>query len=74
VTRAEFAIITLLFLLGGGLFWRIERVSQTEGSAGRTPAVAPSSSRRSSPWSRSANSQNRVSIVLNALRLSRSVK
>jgi adenylate cyclase len=27
VTRVEFAIITLLFLLGGGLFWRFEHAS-----------------------------------------------
>jgi adenylate cyclase len=39
VTAAELAIITLLFLLGGGLFWRYDRASETghgtpSGSAG----------------------------------------
>jgi TolB-like protein/Tfp pilus assembly protein PilF len=38
VGRAELAILTLLFLLGGGLFWRYQHTSETPGY---NPAVAP---------------------------------
>lgn len=41
VTGAELAIITLLFLLGGGIFWRYERASEPAPSAGAGPASAP---------------------------------
>ena len=42
VSRAELAIITLLFLLGGGIFWRYDRASE-EVQATRTPVAAPTS-------------------------------
>jgi TolB-like protein/cytochrome c-type biogenesis protein CcmH/NrfG len=42
VSRAELAIITLLFLLGGGIFWRYDRASE-EIQATRTPVAAPTS-------------------------------
>jgi len=38
VTGAELAIITLLFLLGGGIFWRYERASEPVPSATAVPA------------------------------------
>ena len=41
VTRTELAILTLLFLLGGGIFWRYQRASDVP-STGATPAVASS--------------------------------
>ncbi len=36
IGRTEFAILTLLFLLGGGLFWRYQHVSETT-----TPVASP---------------------------------
>jgi TolB-like protein len=42
VSRAELAIITLLFLVGGGIFWRYDRASE-EIQATRTPVAAPAS-------------------------------
>ena len=42
VTRVELAILTMLFLLGGGLFWRYDRASET-APATRPPATAPAS-------------------------------
>jgi len=41
VTAAELAIITLLFLVGGAMFWRYDRESST--GAAMAPAAAPSS-------------------------------
>ena len=41
VTAAELAIITLLFLVGGAMFWRYDRASST--GAAMAPAAAPSS-------------------------------
>ena len=41
VTRTEFAVLTLLFLLGGGIFWRYQSGSGAP-STGATPAVASS--------------------------------
>jgi TolB-like protein/rhodanese-related sulfurtransferase len=38
VTRIELAILTLLFLLGGGLFWRYDRLSGESPAAGSEPA------------------------------------
>jgi TolB-like protein/rhodanese-related sulfurtransferase len=43
VTRVELAILTLLFLIGGGLFWRYDRPSE-ESQARSLPAAAPASS------------------------------
>jgi TolB-like protein/tetratricopeptide (TPR) repeat protein len=40
VTAAELAIITLLFLVGGAMFWRYDRESST--GAAMAPAAAPS--------------------------------
>jgi TolB-like protein len=43
VSGAELTIITLLFLLGGGIFWRYDRATETstvETPAAETPAVA----------------------------------
>jgi TolB-like protein/Tfp pilus assembly protein PilF len=43
ITRAEFAILTLLFLLGGGLFWRYEHATgpaPAGGAAESGPSVA----------------------------------
>jgi len=42
VTRVELAILTMLFLLGGGLFWRYDRASEA-APATRPPATAPAS-------------------------------
>jgi TolB-like protein/Flp pilus assembly protein TadD len=42
VSRAELAIITLLFLVGGGIFWRYDRASE-EIPATRAPVAAPAS-------------------------------
>ena len=39
VSRAELAIITLLFLVGGGIFWRYDRASDTPPAA--TAVLAP---------------------------------
>jgi TolB-like protein/Tfp pilus assembly protein PilF len=39
VSRAELAIITLLFLLGGGIFWQYQRTSETSAVAPTTPDV-----------------------------------
>ena len=41
VTRAELAIITLLFLLGGGMFWRYSTRTGRSTSASRRPAAPP---------------------------------
>ena len=56
VTGAELAIIALLFLLGGGLFWRYDQTtvsgSQPDGTpvaAASTPATAPSPSLAEAP-------------------------
>ena len=38
VSGAELAIITLLFLLGGGIFWRYDRATET--APARTPAAS----------------------------------
>ncbi|HQR24693.1 MAG TPA: hypothetical protein PL152_04945 [Steroidobacteraceae bacterium] len=40
VTGPELAIISLLFLLGGGLFWRYDRVTPPPAPAGETAASA----------------------------------
>lgn len=40
VTRIELAILTLLFLLGGGLFWRYERANETVAAAPPSAADA----------------------------------
>ncbi len=42
VTAAELAIITLLFLLGGGLFWRYDRASVSEPGAAAASATTTS--------------------------------
>ena len=41
VTRTELAILTLLFLLGGGLFWRYQHVSETARVATPPAPIAP---------------------------------
>ena len=41
VTRTELAILTLLFLLGGGLFWRYEHTSETANVAASPTTTAP---------------------------------
>ncbi len=41
VTRTELAILTLLFLLGGGLFWRYQHASETASVTTPAVAVAP---------------------------------
>jgi len=43
VTAAELAIITLLFLLGGGLFWRYDRTSKSETGAPTAGAATATS-------------------------------
>jgi TolB-like protein len=40
VTRSELAILTLLFLLGGGVFWYFQRASETPTVAAQTPPGA----------------------------------
>ena len=41
VTRTELAILTLLFLLGGGLFWRYQPASETASTATTPAPIAP---------------------------------
>jgi len=41
VTRTELAILTLLFLVGGGIFWRYQHAAQTASVATRPAATAP---------------------------------
>ncbi|MDH4167848.1 MAG: hypothetical protein OEV90_15740, partial [Gammaproteobacteria bacterium] len=41
VSRAELAILTLLFLLGGGLFWRYQHAAQTASVATPSASIAP---------------------------------
>jgi TolB-like protein/tetratricopeptide (TPR) repeat protein len=48
VTGAELAIITLLFLLGGGIFWRYERAPEPP-PAGDGPASAPAAAVETRP-------------------------
>jgi len=40
VTRSELAILTLLFLLGGGIFWYFQRASETSTATSPTPTAA----------------------------------
>jgi TolB-like protein/cytochrome c-type biogenesis protein CcmH/NrfG len=42
VSRGEFAIITILFLIGGGILWRYERVSEALSDADSTAALSRS--------------------------------
>jgi TolB-like protein len=39
VTRSELAILTLLFLLGGGIFWYFQRASETSTATSPAPTV-----------------------------------
>jgi len=48
VTAAELAIITLLFLLGGGIFWRYDRTS-TAAAPTDTSAQAPGNASSAAP-------------------------
>ncbi len=48
VTAAELAIITLLFLLGGGIFWRYDRASSVTAPADAS-AQAPGSASSAAP-------------------------
>ena len=48
VTAAELAIITLLFLLGGGIFWRYDRASDAPPQAASVAAPATVTSAESS--------------------------
>ena len=41
VTRIELAILTLLFLLGGGLFWRYQHAAQVASVASPSASIAP---------------------------------
>ena len=41
VTRTELAILTLLFLLGGGIFWRYQHASETASVAAPPTSIAP---------------------------------
>ncbi len=45
VTRAELTIITLLFLLGGGIFWRYDRASEESRAAPADTAATVSAER-----------------------------
>jgi len=51
VGRIELAVVTLLFLLGGGLFWRYERASEeTPATTTETPApVAAATAAKPAP-------------------------
>jgi TolB-like protein/cytochrome c-type biogenesis protein CcmH/NrfG len=40
VTRSELAILTLLFLLGGGIFWYFQRASETSTATSPAPTAA----------------------------------
>jgi TolB-like protein/Tfp pilus assembly protein PilF len=44
VTRTELAILTLLFLVGGGLFWRYEHASRMRTAANGVQPAAPAPS------------------------------
>ena len=41
VRRTELAILTLLFLFGGGLFWRYQHASETASVAAPPASIAP---------------------------------
>jgi len=41
VSRTELAILTLLFLLGGGMFWRYQHTSLPSSTTAATPAPVP---------------------------------
>jgi TolB-like protein len=56
VTRVELAILTLLFLLGGGLFWRYDRAN--EESLARSSLTAPTSTPMTADAARAMASTN----------------
>jgi TolB-like protein/Flp pilus assembly protein TadD len=49
VTRTELAIVTLLFLLGGGFFWRYERAGVTPPTAATPAPTSPSATAAARP-------------------------
>ena len=60
VTRTELAILTVLFLLGGGLFWRYQRTSET-----MPPVATPVSSvpAVASPMATAAPNQKSIAVL-----------
>ncbi len=63
VTRTELAILTLLFLLGGGIFWRYQRGNETPPT-GPTPAIASSPATTAAPPALAAVADARPSIAV----------
>ena len=54
VSRTELAILTLLFLLGGGLFWRYQHTTESPAVAhGHRPRPSPTATTRPTPAPRS---------------------
>ena len=61
VGRTELAILTLLFLLGGGLFWRYQHASRATPTAASAATAAPRPrSRRPTPAPRSPSCRSRI--------------
>jgi len=56
VTRTELAIITLLFLVGGGIFWRYDRASES-------PPTAPDSQQAARPRAPSSAPNKSVAVL-----------
>jgi TolB-like protein/Tfp pilus assembly protein PilF len=62
VTRIELAILTLLFVLGGGLFWRYERANVAQPATTGSDTIDVSSG--STPEAAAANADVRPSIAV----------
>jgi len=63
VTRIELAILTLLFLVGGGLFWRYERANEATSVTMDSSATAPSSGSVSEPAVASADVRASIAVL-----------
>jgi len=61
VSRAELTIITLLFLVGGGIFWRYDRASVESREAMPASTVAPAVATQPAP---TGNKDSRPSIAV----------
>ena len=63
VTRIELAILTLLFLVGGGLFWRFERASEATSVTMDSGAIAPASGSVAEPAVASADVRASIAVL-----------
>jgi TolB-like protein/Tfp pilus assembly protein PilF len=61
VTAAELTIIALLFLLGGGMFWRYDRTSQ--GAVPAVPAASQAGAQSSAPAGLSTVSARSIAVL-----------